>query len=310
MGDTAGRCNDSRCYFFDSLRERGIVKTEQIEFTNRWMFNRVVCNEEVCRSLIRVLLGIDVGELEYLNAEQSYEPGFESRGVRMDVVAKGGGCTYDIEMQLADEPGIGKRMRYYQSALDAGDLTRGDDCEKLPESHIIFICMFDPYREGLPVYTFDRMCQECPKLNAGDCSHWHVLNASAWELAEDEGVRSVLEYVSTGAVTGPLSRKIDGLVARYNEDRKWVGRVVTLEQDMRMRCRWAEERGRQEGLEEGLAKGIEQGIEQGVARGREEGERRFAALVARLAAEGRSGEIVCAAKDDSFRAKLLREFRL
>ena len=34
------------------------------------MFNRVLCEKEVCRKILRAALGIEAGEISYLNAEQ------------------------------------------------------------------------------------------------------------------------------------------------------------------------------------------------------------------------------------------------
>lgn len=60
-----------------------------LKFSDRWMFNRVLCEKEVCRKVLRAALGIEVGEITYLNAEQAKEPAAASRGVRMDVFAPG-----------------------------------------------------------------------------------------------------------------------------------------------------------------------------------------------------------------------------
>ena len=70
---------------------------------DRWMFNRVLCEEEVCRKILRAALGIEVGEIAYLNAEQAKEPAAASRGVRMDVFAREGSRVFDIEMQVSPE---------------------------------------------------------------------------------------------------------------------------------------------------------------------------------------------------------------
>ena len=40
-----------------------------LKFTDRWMFNRVLCEKEVCRKVLRAALGIEVGEIAYLNAD-------------------------------------------------------------------------------------------------------------------------------------------------------------------------------------------------------------------------------------------------
>ena len=98
-----------------------------LKFSDRWMFNRVLCEKEVCRKVLRAALGIEVGEITYLNAEQAKEPAAASRGVRMDVFAREGSRVFDIEMQVSPEDRIGRRMRYYQAAIDATELGPGED---------------------------------------------------------------------------------------------------------------------------------------------------------------------------------------
>lgn len=74
-----------------------------LKFTDRWMFNRVLCEKEVCRKVLRAALGIEVGEIAYLNAEQAKEPAAASCGVRMDVFAREGSRVFDIAMQVSPE---------------------------------------------------------------------------------------------------------------------------------------------------------------------------------------------------------------
>lgn len=135
-----------------------------LKFTDRWMFNRVLCEEEVCRKILRAALGIEVGEIAYLNAEQAKEPAAASRGVRMDVFAREGSRVFDIEMQVSSEDRIGRRMRYYQAAIDATELGPGEDYELLPESFVVFFCATDPFRAGGAVYSIERVCLEAPGL--------------------------------------------------------------------------------------------------------------------------------------------------
>ena len=47
--------------------------------------------------------------------------------MRLDVFARGDGRVYDIEMQVARERDLGRRMRYYQAAMDGGELGSGED---------------------------------------------------------------------------------------------------------------------------------------------------------------------------------------
>ena len=46
----------------------------KLGFQDRWMFNRVLCEKDVCRKILRAALGIEAGEISYLNAEQCFEP--------------------------------------------------------------------------------------------------------------------------------------------------------------------------------------------------------------------------------------------
>lgn len=250
------------------------------------MFNRVMCREDVCRRVLRAALGIDVGRIEYLNAEQAVEPAAASRGIRMDVFAREGDRVYDIEMQLASEPLLGRRMRYYQAVIDAGELDPGRGFDKLPESFVVFVCRCDPYGAGASAYRIERRCLEDPSVVVGDDSHWLVLNASAWESEVRFDLRDVLHYVQTGEASGELSRDIDFLVASYNQDREWVNRVLTYEQDTEIRCR----RARAEGVEQG--------------------EERLLALAGKLSAAGRLEDLVRASEDKAYCDALFEEFGL
>ncbi len=156
------------------------------------------------------------------------------------------GRVYDIEAQVSREPRIGRRMRYYQSAMDVSELGRGDGVAGLPESYIVFFCQRDPFGLALPSYTVERVCAEAPALDVGSGSHWLALNAQAWEAAAGDPLGEVLEYVGKGRATGPLTARIDGLVEEFNDDEGWVRRVITLEQDTAMLCRRAKEQGASE----------------------------------------------------------------
>lgn len=251
-----------------------------LEFTDRWMFNRVMCEEDVCRAVLQAVLGIEVGEISYLNAEQCYEPAAADRGVRMDVVAKDVDRVYDIEAQVSREPCMGRRLRYYQAAMDVSELGRGDKVVDLPDSYIVFFCCEDPFGLALPIYSMERICVEAPEMEIGAGSHWLALNAQAWEGAGAGELGEVLEYVGTGRATGPLTARIDGLVTEFNEDERWVRRVVTLEQDIEWRRK----------------------------RAWDEGASQVAALMGMLMDAGRLDDMRRAATDAVYRDELMREF--
>ena len=241
------------------MRER----QRRVDFTNSWMFGRVMTDESICRDVIRAVLGIEAVRIDYLNAEQVLDPAPESHGVRMDVYARERGSgerVYDLEMQAQREPLLGKRFR------DVRELPAGDDYDRLPESFVVFLCSQDPFGYDLPVYHLERRCDEVPELRLGNASHWLALNARAWEDAPGGDLLDLLRYAQTGKALGSLSRKIEEAVGRANEDREWVDKVWSVSTIVenaarreringRIACEEAREEGRQEGRQEGLEEG-------------------------------------------------------
>ncbi len=291
----------------------------RLAFTNRWMFGRVMLDESVCRQFIRCVLGIDVDRIDYLNAEQVLEPAVESRGVRMDVYAREGNRVYDTEMQCAPEPLLGRRFRYYQATLDMTTLAPGKDYDELCESFIVFLCTHDPFDLNLPVYTLERRCSEVSDLSIDCNSHWIALNAQAWDTLPDGVLRDLLHYTQNGCIgASSLVQRIDEIVAKANNDRKWVDKVFycvsTIEENDARRARILERLARKKGLEEGREEGREQGLAEGRAEGRAEGakeaEARYSFLVEHLLAEGRLDDLRMATSDEARRTALFEEFGL
>ena len=204
--------------------------TSRITISNNFMFGRVLCREDICRGFLERVLGTEVGSISYLNREQVLQPAVASRGVRLDVYAETALGVIDVEMQANPHADLGRRLRYYQASIDSGLLDQGSSWRDLRDSYIIFACDFDWPGAGLPVYTFDRLCRENPALAAQTGSTWVVLNARAAAAAPSEGLRNLLEYIQRGSVApdDKLVSAMDAEVSTANEDREWVGSVMTV----------------------------------------------------------------------------------
>ncbi len=283
------------------------MKDGRLELKDAPMFGRVMCDPQICKEVLERFLGIQIERIEYLNAEQALDPATSARGVRLDVFARGSGKVFDIEMQVTPDEELGKRLRYYQASIDQACLDKGDDYGRLEESHIIFVCDFDPFGRALPAYHLERVCAEDDSITIGDRSHWLVLNAHAWRHDLDAGRSGLLHYIhANAAADDELIQRIDDAVQRANDDAEWRSVAMgfmTVEHDHRVRMRQATERGLREGLERGLEEGREQGLEQGL----EQGQALYAGLVDKLLAEGRLEDLKRSAEDAAFRNQLLEE---
>lgn len=152
------------------------MKNGMLEFSDWPMFDRLMADEELCREVIEIILGEPVSEIEYIVTEDDVRPTLTNHGVRFDAFVKTKGEIYDIEMQTTKRSALGRRMRFYQGALDSRTLHKGEGYEKLPLCIIVFICMHDPFGEGFPVYTLDVRCAEKPTVRVGHGFLWKALS--------------------------------------------------------------------------------------------------------------------------------------
>ena len=128
-------------------------RLKDLTIKDNFMFGAVMCDETNCKELLELILPFPIERVE-ISKEKSilYHP--EYKGVRLDVFAKDEhGTHYDIEMQALPKSSITKRSRYYHSQMDMEFLLSGEDYDQLPDSYVIFICDFDPFRKKeIPLY--------------------------------------------------------------------------------------------------------------------------------------------------------------
>ena len=277
------------------------MKDGMLEFKDAPMFGRVMRNEELCKHVIEVILGIEIDHIKYLNSEQHISPCEDARGVRLDVYLKSSDKVFDIEMQTTDTP-YGKRMRYYQAAIDSTLLNKGDDYTKLVESYIIFICTKDPFDCDIPLYTIERRCIEHDIVDNFDEAHWLILNANAWAKDTDKARSALLQYIQSSKVGQDwLTQAISSEVKRSNSDSKWrrdVMGFMTYEMHYKGQISHAEQ------------KGFARGCAEGEARGRAEGEARKNALIDKLLADDRIDDLKRSTTDEAFCNQLYEEYGL
>ena len=164
------------------------------------MFERVMSDEGICKAVVETILDVELVGIKYHETEHSIEPRFGRRGVRLDAYLKDGSSVYDIEMQSYYQESLGRRFRYYQSAIDTELLGKGQEYTLLPESFIIFICADDPFGFGLPRYGIERSCEENPAVDVACGAHWLVLNARSYSDVPRKSLRNLLEYIDRGVV--------------------------------------------------------------------------------------------------------------
>ena len=235
------------------------------------MFQEVLKNKKLCQYLIEKILHIQIKDIRYLIEERHINSArISSKSIRLDVyVENEEGTILDIEMQVTGEKstvnaskdeaavikGLPLRTRYYQSLISMDMLKRGMKYRELRKSYVIFICTFDPFKKGLPMYHFTYRCKEDTQLEMGDLTENIYLNARAADKAEDAALADFLSYVDSGKAGSKFTQAIDAETKRVTNDEEWRERYVTWEMDLAIIREDAEKKGREDGIALGKKEG-------------------------------------------------------
>ena len=150
---------------------------------------------------------------------------------------------------MANKGDIGRRTRYYQGVLDTATLPKGKDYSSLKETYIVFICTFDPFGLGLPVYTVEKVFKEgrgkkhdgedgCDDIKYDDGANTIFYNCPAWEKCSEQQPRALMKYVDTQRADSELTHKIDERIKDERETQRLRSEYMTYQ--MRLDERYAE----------------------------------------------------------------------
>ena len=234
--------------------------------TNNFLFQEVLRNKDLCRQLLENILHIQIKDIRYPQTEKSMTAQLRSKGIRLDVyVTDTENNVYDVEMQSAgnrsvlyrdmDEETVIKelplRVRYYQSIISTNMLRKGRLYGELRKSYVIFVCTFDPFKKGLPVYHFTYRCNEDVSLQMNDKTECIFLNSKSVKKAEDKELAAFLAYVNGKAAATAFTKKLDKEATRIKNREEWRLKIMTLDMEIEMMKRRTAEKAKQEGKQEG-----------------------------------------------------------
>ncbi len=134
---------------------------EDLEFSDNFIFCKVMeQNPDLCKQLLELILEKEISEIRFLQKERTLDYLPDSHGIRLDVyVENDQNETFDCEMQVLAKDDLPERSRFYQSMIDMNSLEKGKRVKynTIKTGYVIFICKFDPFGYGLPVYFFENI---------------------------------------------------------------------------------------------------------------------------------------------------------
>ena len=228
-------------------------KLSDLTIKDNFLFGAVMTDEKNCRDFLEMVLGFPIARIE-ISKEKSvvYHP--EYKGVRLDIYAQDEEQTcYNVEMQAASRPHLGKRSRYYHSQMDMDLLLSGRDYEDLPPAYVIFICDFDPFGDKKYKYTFCNICEEESAVDLGDERYTIFLSTRGENPQEvSESLVNFLKFVkadlkeSKEESEDPFVRQFQKTIEKVKVNREMGERFMVFQEML------SEERavGRNEGKQE------------------------------------------------------------
>ena len=212
---------------YDMSTEKVMKSFEDLRFRDDFMFGKVMEDPELCREVLECLLQRPVGRLKELETQKEFRYTADGKPIRLDVYNEDSDrIIYDAEMENLNHKSVKshelpKRSRFYQGSIDVDYMNKGNSYKRLPESDILFICTFDPFKRGLSQYTFRERCDEDTGLLLGDGTVKIFFNCCYQGKDIAGGLRELYDYILTDRAESELTRKIDRAVAKSRKNEVW-----------------------------------------------------------------------------------------
>ena len=269
-----------------SLYERRLKNIREMSLTSD-LFASVVFEDKLAvQDVLRILTGIDLVVTQVM-PQKSIRNLYGHSSV-LDVWAEDkSGKQYNLEIQIAEDEDHLRRSRYIQSQIDSRIFAKGQEYANIPELYVIFITE----KDFLGIHTgITEVIRVIKKTGCQVDNGVHEIYANLEYPAEEEDVRRLLEFIRDTNNDRICTDGFQNLSDRVKFLKQESGGV----QKMCKYSEWERAEGRAEGREEGRA----------------EGRDRINLLNIRLAEDGRTNEILLAAKDLAYQKELLEEYQI
>ena len=174
----------------------------------------------------------------------------------MDVYLKDENKVINVEMQTSNHGDLPRRARYYQAAADIDTTPKGSEYSDLKQNYVVFICTFDPFLQGKPIYNFQNYCiiYGIP-IPLEDGTEKIFLNTAAKDTTSLDGeLRLFYDYIKGKVAQTAFTKELDATISQMKQEKEERNMYLTYSSRM-MECR-------RDGYEEGISIGLEQGAYQ------------------------------------------------
>ena len=201
-----------------AMEKRAMKEFQDLTFQDDFMFCKVLQNMKICKRILELVLEEELS-IKNITSQKTIENHSESKLVRLDVLAEDEKKNnFNIEMQMVNNDKIPQRMRLYQASIDVYMTEKGTFYANMPNTVIIFFCMFDPIGKGLPIYTFKNICEEDKNIKLNDGTTKIIINVKAYEKVKNPELKGLMKYICDGIVTTSLTKEIEMAMSNIKQN--------------------------------------------------------------------------------------------
>lgn len=231
---------------------------QELTLMDPFLFDATMSDPRVCQNVLSIILDEYVSSIHYGVAEKVLQPYYDTRAVRLDLLAVDEeDRVYDAEAQKENKgfKASVRRSRLYQAHVDVNLLPVGEkDFGKLNDAFIIFISPYDLFGKNLYKYTFRMTCDEFPELRLDDGAVRVFLNTHGKNDSEvSKELIELLRYVEysnddSTSIESPRVREVASKVDQIKGDHRMGTKYMRYWEEKE----YAREEGRIAGVVETL----------------------------------------------------------
>ena len=213
---------------------------ETATMTDRYLFNRVMKDEDILLPTLKMLLPrTKISAIQRVDAEVNIEHAQDSRGYRLDIFATDDQeREYDIEMQVVNHHNLLQRSLAYSAAIVEEQLERGDPYRKLRPIHVIFLTKFDPFgHQDQYDQCEPRFLKHLTQPLQPPLLTFTYLNVAADQEQTPPALRRLCRFINSGTVDSddPFILKLKQRQTEAKKNAKWrkIAMRINFEQQDR-----------------------------------------------------------------------------
>ena len=230
---------------FQSITE---TPFEALRFKDDFMFKAVLSDPDnlpLAKHFLELILHKVISSIQLEGVQLTQEVEYNSHGVIFDVQFVGEDTFYTIEMQNYHDSLI-ERGDYYHAIQKVKFLKAGHPYSEEPHTVVIFLCTYyDPFDQGLPVYTCVNHIQECPSLQLESFSTTIYVNTTA-HCSERE-LQAFFDFINKDVSNTEYTSSLKKAEQKVLEDSLWRKNYMSLQSMMKAETEHARKEGKEEG---------------------------------------------------------------